>query len=260
MYFPFMIVCNVFTLFIIQEHLPFDLYMNDKDLKNTVNSTISVSVISQSPQEPKIGIKQINNSLAHLTSSGCFDYDVRTGDLLYLHQWAAPCTYTHRLINKIYKQPIFIYVSENKDVSSHHSSKRSWETAPFLHGYCYLEYCRLKHKSTKVQEKRGTNFSSHYYYCRCFQGWHNVEVFCLFSTMPGWMNQPSLTMCWELQWMIKISLKLLVGVQNIFLSKGTRKIPIKLRPTRPLMKVFWVSSRWVCFSHAKFCKWDSHHF
>lgn len=152
----------------IEEYLPLDLHMKDKDLENTINSTIRVSVISQTPQEPKIGIKQINNSLAHLTVSGCFDYDVRTGDLLCLHQWAAPCTYTHCIINKISKQPIFIYVSENKGVSSHHSSKRSWKTAPFLHGYCYFEYCRRKHESTEVQEKRRTNFSSHYYNCRCF--------------------------------------------------------------------------------------------
>lgn len=90
------VMCLLFLLTqFIEEYLPLDLHMKDKDLENTRNSTISVSVLSQSPQEPKIGIKQINNSLAHLTFSGCFDYEVRTGDLLCLHQWAASCTYTH---------------------------------------------------------------------------------------------------------------------------------------------------------------------
>ncbi|XP_060913770.1 cadherin-like protein 26 [Labrus mixtus] len=56
-------------------YLPALLYVNDIDKENTPNSQISVSVISQNPTQPKIGIHKINSKQFRLTLDGCFDYD-----------------------------------------------------------------------------------------------------------------------------------------------------------------------------------------
>ncbi|KAM6982493.1 cadherin-like protein 26 [Tautogolabrus adspersus] len=55
--------------------LPVLLYVNDIDKENTPNSQTSVSVISQNPREPKIGVRKINDKQFRLTLDGCFDYD-----------------------------------------------------------------------------------------------------------------------------------------------------------------------------------------
>lgn len=57
--------------------LPVQMPVTDRDEENNPNSEIVVTMLSQSPLEPKIGVKQLHNRLAQLTMAGCFDYDVR---------------------------------------------------------------------------------------------------------------------------------------------------------------------------------------
>lgn len=56
-------------------YLPVQLLVTDRDKRNTSNSEITVSVIKQIPQEPKIGLKMISANVHQLTFKGCFDYD-----------------------------------------------------------------------------------------------------------------------------------------------------------------------------------------
>nr|XP_019951601.1 PREDICTED: cadherin-like protein 26 [Paralichthys olivaceus] len=55
--------------------LPVELNFIDKDKQNTPNSSVTVSIISQTPAEPKIGVEQLSNQMAQLKLKGCFDYD-----------------------------------------------------------------------------------------------------------------------------------------------------------------------------------------
>uniref|UniRef100_A0A3B3V7S9 Cadherin domain-containing protein n=1 Tax=Poecilia latipinna TaxID=48699 RepID=A0A3B3V7S9_9TELE len=48
----------------------------DLDQEGTINSTVDVTVVKQSPAEPKIGVKKITEKQHQLISEGCFDYDV----------------------------------------------------------------------------------------------------------------------------------------------------------------------------------------
>ncbi|KAM9830260.1 cadherin-like protein 26 isoform 3-T3 [Syngnathus typhle] len=56
-------------------YLPIRIEVIDPDQENTPNSTVTLSVISQSPQVPKIDLHQIDPQMAQLTFKGCFDYD-----------------------------------------------------------------------------------------------------------------------------------------------------------------------------------------
>ncbi|XP_037100452.1 cadherin-like protein 26 isoform X3 [Syngnathus acus] len=56
-------------------YLPIRIEVIDPDEENTPNSTVTLSVISQSPQVPKIDLHQIDPRMAQLTFKGCFDYD-----------------------------------------------------------------------------------------------------------------------------------------------------------------------------------------
>ncbi|XP_061908259.1 cadherin-like protein 26 isoform X1 [Entelurus aequoreus] len=63
--------------------LPVRVEVTDPDGVNTPNSTISLSVISQSPQLPKMDLHQIDDRLAQLTFKGCLDYDkVKTYEII----------------------------------------------------------------------------------------------------------------------------------------------------------------------------------
>ncbi|XP_061758485.1 cadherin-like protein 26 isoform X2 [Nerophis ophidion] len=55
--------------------LPVWIEVTDPDEVSTPNSTVSLSVISQSPQLPKMDLHRIDDRLARLNFTGCFDYD-----------------------------------------------------------------------------------------------------------------------------------------------------------------------------------------
>lgn len=56
-------------------YLPVQMPVTDRDQENTPNSKIIVTMLSQNPLEPNIGVKQMHGRLAQLTLAGCFDYD-----------------------------------------------------------------------------------------------------------------------------------------------------------------------------------------
>lgn len=60
--------------------------VTDRDQENTPNSKIIVTMLSQNPLEPNIGVKQMHGRLAQLTLAGCFDYDVRFCQFLVLYR------------------------------------------------------------------------------------------------------------------------------------------------------------------------------
>ncbi|XP_013765926.1 cadherin-like protein 26 [Pundamilia nyererei] len=58
--------------------LPVTLVVTDKDKENTANSEFNITMVSQTPAEPKIAVQQLPGGLAKLTLKGCFDYDKAT--------------------------------------------------------------------------------------------------------------------------------------------------------------------------------------
>ncbi|XP_061666115.1 cadherin-like protein 26 [Syngnathoides biaculeatus] len=59
----------------LEGYLPVRIEVSDHDQENTPNSTVTLSVISQSPQVPKFELHQIDSRMAQLTFEGCFDYN-----------------------------------------------------------------------------------------------------------------------------------------------------------------------------------------
>ncbi|XP_061545149.1 cadherin-like protein 26 [Phycodurus eques] len=59
----------------VEGYLPVRVEVTDPDQQNTPNSTVTLSVISQSPQVPEFDIHQIDSRMAQLTFKGCFDYN-----------------------------------------------------------------------------------------------------------------------------------------------------------------------------------------
>ncbi|KAM9785357.1 cadherin-like protein 26 [Neosynchiropus ocellatus] len=55
--------------------VPAVINVEDKDERNTPNSTVVMRIVRQEPKHPVIGLKQINNDMGQLTLSGCFNYD-----------------------------------------------------------------------------------------------------------------------------------------------------------------------------------------
>uniref|UniRef100_A0A3B4VL85 Cadherin 26, tandem duplicate 1 n=1 Tax=Seriola dumerili TaxID=41447 RepID=A0A3B4VL85_SERDU len=58
-----------------QPQIQTDLQALDRDQKNTPASKVTLSVISQQPQEPKFDVDQVDDRMAQLKFEGCFDYD-----------------------------------------------------------------------------------------------------------------------------------------------------------------------------------------
>lgn len=80
------------------------LQVSDRDQPNKPNSKIAVRLVSQTPDEPKIALEQLNGRLVQLTFSGCFDYDVsRTCQFAYTQNYKKTKTkqQLYRVIPKI---------------------------------------------------------------------------------------------------------------------------------------------------------------
>ncbi|XP_039657855.1 cadherin-like protein 26 isoform X3 [Perca fluviatilis] len=56
-------------------YLPVQLKVMDRDQPNTPNSMFTIRVVKQTPAEPKIDLERMNDGMAQLTFTGCFDYD-----------------------------------------------------------------------------------------------------------------------------------------------------------------------------------------
>uniref|UniRef100_A0A8C6UR63 Cadherin domain-containing protein n=1 Tax=Neogobius melanostomus TaxID=47308 RepID=A0A8C6UR63_9GOBI len=55
--------------------LPVRLNSFDPDQEDTINSTMTISMVSQNPTDPKFEVEKIDNRTAQLKYRGCFDYD-----------------------------------------------------------------------------------------------------------------------------------------------------------------------------------------
>lgn len=86
-----MISCISFPQFFLG-YLPVRLDVIDIDERNSSNSRVTISIISQEPQEPKIHVVQLNDRVSQLGFKGCFNYDVRLNDihlLVHSHTYAS---------------------------------------------------------------------------------------------------------------------------------------------------------------------------
>ncbi|XP_059189064.1 cadherin-like protein 26 [Centropristis striata] len=55
--------------------LPVEISITDADQRNTSNSKITLTVLSQKPQKPPITFQKIDSRLSRLVLQGCFNYD-----------------------------------------------------------------------------------------------------------------------------------------------------------------------------------------